>query len=156
MKRLPGLVVLLLAGSAVFAGCGGGSPGEATSRPCVVAEAEMADLLGVDEASAFPQKNGHQCLYASEGQAVVMLDVRTPAQFEAERAKFEDNGVRLPELVAADGFDGEANIDPRYNSLNVTGEGLVVSVQLVGTAPTDPDEQVDLETRIARAALEHL
>ena len=55
-----------------------------------------------------------------------------------------------------DGFDGEANIDPRYNSLNVTSGERIVSIEIVGTEPSDPDAQIELEKEIARAALEEL
>jgi hypothetical protein len=85
-----------------------------------------------------------------------MLGVRTPEQFEAERAQFEDRGVLLPPLEPADGFDGKATVDQRYNSLNVSAGDAVVSVQMVGTEPADPAEQVALETRIAQAAVEQL
>jgi hypothetical protein len=156
MKRLAGLCVALLAGGVVLAGCGGGSDKASTSRPCVVAEDDMANMLEADDVIAAPQKNGYQCLYASQGKPIVSLYVRTPEQFDAERAKFEDNGILLPELVPVEGFDGQATIDPRHNSLNVSAEDLVVSVELVGTAPAGMDEQVALETRIARAALEQI
>jgi hypothetical protein len=55
-----------------------------------------------------------------------------------------------------DGFDGEANLDPRYNSLNVIVGDLVVSVQLLGTEPADPAEQLEIEKRIAGAAVGQL
>jgi len=156
MKRLAGLCFILLAGGVVLAGCGGGSDEASTSRPCVVAEDDMANMLEADDVIAAPQKNGYQCVYASRGKPIVALSVRAPEQFEAERAKFADNGILLPELTPVEGFDGQANIDPRYNSLNVSAEDVVVSVEVVGTAPAGMDEQVELETRIARAALENL
>jgi hypothetical protein len=156
VRRAVGLSSIVLAGAIALAACGGGSDALSASRPCVVETDEMAAMLAVDEVIAAPQKNGYECLYASQGQAIVALSLRTQAQFEAERARFEDKGVLLPELVPVDGFEGDASIDPRYNSLNVSAQGLVVSVELVGPAPADQEEQVDLETRIARGALEQL
>jgi hypothetical protein len=54
------------------------------------------------------------------------------------------------------GFDGEANVDPRYNSLNVFAGDLVVSVQLLGAEPADSAEQLAIEKRIAGAAVGQL
>jgi len=68
-------------------------------------------------------------------------------EFEAERARFEDRGFLLPPLEPVDRFDGTANVDPRYNSLNVIAGDLVVSVELLGTEPWDPTEQLALEKR---------
>ena len=55
-----------------------------------------------------------------------------------------------------DGVDGEAKVDARYNSLNVIAGDLVVSVQLLGTEPADPAEQLAIEKRIAGAAVGQL
>jgi hypothetical protein len=44
----------------------------------------------------------------------------------------------------------------RYNSLNVIAGDLVVSVQLLGTEPADPAEQLAIEKRIAGAAVGQL
>ena len=106
--------------------------------------------------SAHPQGNGYQCVYAADGQAVLSLAVRSPQQFEAERDEFEDHGVQLPPLEPVSGFDGEANVDPRYNSLNVVSGDEVVSVEILGAEPSDPGEQLELEKRIADAAVSRL
>jgi hypothetical protein len=138
----------------VLAGCGGESEG--ASRPCIVPEEEMASIWDTGAMHSAPQQNGFDCIYASEGTPVVALSIRTPAQFQAERARFESRGVVLPPLDPVSGFDEDANVDPRYNSLNVTRGNLVVSVQLVGPVPMDPGEQLEIEKRIARSALERL
>ena len=119
-------------------------------------EDELASILERDDVFAAPQKDGVSCIYGADGQPLVSLAVRTPEQFQAERDRFEDNGFLLPELVAVDGFDDEANIDPRYNSLNVTSAGRIVSVEIVGLEPSDPAEQIEVEREVARAALEQL
>ena len=116
----------------------------------------MAALWNVPEMSAHPQSNGYQCVYAADGQPVVSLAVRSPQQFEAARDEFEDHGVLLPPLEPVSGFDGEANVDPRYNSLNVVSGDDVVSVEILGVEPSDPGEQLELEKRIARAAVSRL
>ena len=116
----------------------------------------MASIWDVSRMNASPQDNGLDCLYAADDEAIVMVGVRPQRQFEAERARFEDQGVQLPPLEPADGFDGEATVDPRYNSLNVSVGDSVVSVQMVGAEPADPGEQLELETRIAQAAVEEL
>jgi len=59
-------------------------------------------------------------------------------------------------LVPVEGFGNEANIDPRYNSLNVTVGGQIISVEIVGTEPSDPEAQLELEKDAARAALASL
>jgi len=74
----------------------------------------------------------------------------------AERKRFTDIGVLLPPLTPVDGFPSSANIDPRYNSLNVSLQDLVVSVEILGREPAEPVEQVEIEKRIAHAALERL
>ena len=154
MGRVGLFLVLVVLG----AGCGGSEPSESTSsdRPCVVAEEEMASIWSVPEMTAHPQSNGFQCVYATNGQVVLSLAVRTPEQFEAERDQFEDRGVLLPPLEPVSGFDGEATVDPRYNSLNVVSGDEVVSVEILGAEPSDPGEQLELEKRIARAAVSRL
>ena len=92
-------------------------------------------MWNVPEVSAHPQGNGHECVYAVGGQPVVLLAVRSPQQFEADRALFEDQGILLPPLEPVSGFDGEANIDPRYNSLNVVSGDDVISVEILGAEP---------------------
>jgi hypothetical protein len=151
MERIGVLVVLVVLG----AGCGG-SGSTASERPCVVAEDEMAAIWNVSEMSAHPQSNGYECLYAADGRPVILLAIRSPEQFEAERAIFEDRGVLLPPLEPVSGFDEEANVDPRYNSLNVVSGDDVVSVELLSLEPTDPGEQLEIEKRIARAAVSRL
>ena len=116
----------------------------------------MASILDRKSVLAAAQKNGLDCIYAADGQALILLSVRTPEQFASERARFEDNGIVLPDLVAITGFEQEANVDPRYNSLNVDVSGRIVSIQVVGSEPTDPAEQLELEQRIARAAVDAL
>jgi hypothetical protein len=151
MGRVGLLLVLVVLG----AGCGG-SASTSSEHPCVVAEEEMASIWNVPEMRAFPQGNGYQCIYAADGQPVISLAVRSPEQVEAERAKFEDHGVLLPPLEPVSGFDGEANVDPRYNSLNVSTGDEVVSVEVLSVKPTDPAEQLEIEKRIARAAVSQL
>jgi hypothetical protein len=145
------LVVVLTLG----AGCGGGES-TANDRPCVVSEEEMASIWDVPKVNASPQDNGYECVYAADNQTIASLAVRSSGEFEAERARFEDQGFLLPPLKPLDGFDGEANVDPRYNSLNVIAGDLVVSVQLLGTEPADPAEQLAIEKRIAEAAVGQL
>jgi hypothetical protein len=140
----------------VLAGVGCGGDSDAASRPCVVPEDEMASIWDADEMRASPQQNGVDCLYASEDGPLVTLSVRTRAQFEAERARFESGGVVLPPLEPISGFAQGANVDPRYNSLNVPSGDLVVSVQLLGPEPGSFDEQLALEKTIARAALDRV
>jgi hypothetical protein len=142
--------------ASALAGCGGGENDASAEPPCVVPEDELATILDRDDVFAAAQKDGVSCIYGADGQPLVSLSVRTPEQFQAERDRFEDNGFLLPELVAVDGFEGEANIDPRYNSLNVTSGGRIVSVEIVSAERSDPTAQIDLEREIARAALEHL
>jgi hypothetical protein len=150
-----GRVGLLLVLVVLAAGCGG-SGSTSSERPCVVAEDEMASIWNVPETSAHPQGNGYECAYAIDGQPVVMLGIRSPQQFEADRALFEDQGVLLPPLEPVSGFDGEANVDPRYNSLNVVSGDEVVSVEILGAEPADSGEQLELEKRIAREAISRL
>ena len=152
LRSVLGPVFLVVA----LAGCGGGESDASGQPPCVVPENELASILDRDDVFAAPQKDGVSCIYGSEGQPLVSVSVRTPRQFQAERDRFEDAGVHLPKLVDVDGFDGEANIDPRYNSLNVTSGERIVSIEIVGTEPSDPDAQIELEKEIARAALEEL
>ena len=140
---------------ALGVGCGGGGS-TANSRPCIVSEEKMASIWDVPKVNASPQDNGYECLYAADNQAIVSLAIRSPGEFEAERARFEDQGVLLPPLEPVDGFDGEANVDPRYNSLNVIAGDLVVSVELLGAEPADPAEQLAIEKRIAGAAVGQL
>lgn len=115
----------------------------------------MAEILDRDHISAVPQDDA-LCIYASDGQALVSVSVRTREQFDAERDRFENGGVKLPELVPVEGFEEEANVDPRYNSLNVMAAGRIVSVEIVGTEPSAPEEQLKLEKDVARAALERV
>jgi hypothetical protein len=145
---------VLTVAALALAACGGGSK-EATS-PCVVTEDEMASILEKDEVVAAPQKNGLECIYASQGDPLILLSVRTRKQFLAERDRFESGGFKLPRLDPLEGFDGEANVDPRYNSVNVTVGERVVGVQIVSPEPSDLADQLELEKRIARAALESL
>ena len=133
----------------------GGSDEEVAQRPCVVPESEMAEILDRDHVAAVPQDDG-RCIYASDGQALVSVSVRTREQFDAERDRFESGGVKLPELVTVEGFGNEANVDPRYNSLNVVAGERIVSVEIVGTEPSDPEEQLELEKDVARAALKRV
>jgi hypothetical protein len=153
-RRISASVALLFA-AAMLPACGGDGSSSA-EPPCVLAEEKMASIWDVSRMNASPQDNGLDCLYAADDEAIVMLGVRSQRQFEAERARFEDQGVQLPPLEPADGFDGEATVDPRYNSLNVSAGDTVVSVQMVGAEPADPGEQLELETRIAQAAVEEL
>ena len=44
----------------------------------------------------------------------------------------------LPALVPVEGFENEANVDPRYNSLNVTAGERIIGVEIVGTEPSVP------------------
>jgi hypothetical protein len=152
MNTRPALVIVLAVG---LGACGGGSP-EAAEPPCVVDVETMASILDRDEVIAAPQDNGLDCVYASEGLPVATVSVRTPEQFEAERARFEDMGAILPELVAETGFKGEATVDPRYNSLNVEAAGSIVSVEVVDLEPRDEAGQLELEKSIARAAVDAL
>jgi hypothetical protein len=150
-----GWVGLLLVLVVLGAGCGG-SESTSSERPCVVAEEEMASIWNVPEMTAHPQSNGYECVYAADGQFVLSLAVRSPQQFEAERDQFEDHGVLLPPLEPVSGFDGEANVDPRYNSLNVVSGDEVISVEILGVEPSDPGEQLELEKRIAHTAISRL
>ena len=109
----------------------------------------MAEILDRDHVSAVPQDDG-RCIYASDGQALLSVSMRTREQFDAERDRFENGGVKLPELVPVEGFEEEANVDPRYNSLNVTAGERIISVEIVGTEPSDPEEQLELEKDVAR------
>jgi hypothetical protein len=152
--RVSASVALVLV-MALLPACGG-SDSASTERPCVVSEEEMASIWGVSSMNASPQKNGVECIYAANNELMALLTVRSPEEFEAERARFEDQGLLLPPLEPTGGFEEEATIDPRYNSLNATAGDVVVSVQIVGTEPSDPDDQLELEKRIARAAVEHL
>jgi hypothetical protein len=133
-----------------------GSESSSREPPCVVPEDELASIWGVPEISSHPQKNGHDCLYAADGEILVMVSVRSRQQFEAERARFEDQGFLLPPLEPTGGFEEEATVDPRYNSLNVTAGDTIVSVEVVAAEPPDAAEQLALEKRIARAALDQL
>jgi hypothetical protein len=156
--RFPGWVRVFLLSVVVLAlevGCGGGES-TANGRPCVVSEEKMASLWDVPKVNASPQDNGYECIYAADDRRIVSLAVRSSGEFEAERARFEDQGFLLPPLEPVDGVDGEANVDPRYNSLNVIAGDLVVSVQLLGTEPADPAEQLAIENRIAGAAVGQL
>ena len=140
---------------ALGVGCGGGES-TANGRPCVVSEEEMASIWDVPKVIASPQDNGYECVYAADNLRMVSLGVRSSGEFEAERARFEDRGFFLPPLEPVDGFDGKANVDPRYNSLNVITGDLVVSVELLGTESWDPAEQLAIEKRIAGAAVGQL
>ena len=80
----------------------GGSDEEVAQLPCIVPEGEMAEILNRDHVSAVPQDHG-RCIYASDGQALVSVSVRTREQFDAERDRFESSGVKLPELVTVEG-----------------------------------------------------
>ena len=131
----------------------GGSDEEVAQLPCVVPESEMAEILDRDHVSAVPQDDG-RCIYASDGQALVSVSVTTREQFDAERDRFESGGVMLPALVPVEGFENEASVDPRYNSLNVTAGEQIIGVEIVGTEPSAPVEQLELEKDVARAALE--
>jgi hypothetical protein len=152
--RVSASVALVLV-MALLPACGG-SDSASTERPCVVSEEEMASIWGVSSMNASPQENGLECIYSANDELMALLTVRSPEEFEAERARFEDQGLLLPPLEPTGGFEEEATIDPRYNSLNATAGDVVVSVQIVGTEPSDPDDQLELEKRIARAAVEHL
>jgi len=44
----------------------------------------------------------------------------------------------------------------RFDSLNVSTGDAVVSVELLSIEPTDPAEQLEIEKRIARAAVSQL
>jgi hypothetical protein len=152
MGRVCLLFVVVLA---LGVGCGGGES-TANARPCVVPEEEMASIWDVPKVIASPQDNGYECVYAADNQRIVSLAVMSSGEFEAERARFEDRGFLLPPLEPVDGFDGKANVDPRYNSLNVIAGDLVVSVEILGTEPWAPAEQLALEKRIAGAAVGQL
>jgi hypothetical protein len=152
------LVIIPVLALLALPGCRDGDSGEeaaSTQLPCVVPESEMAEILDRDHVSAVPQDDG-RCIYASDGQALLSVSVRTREQFDAERDRFENGGVKLPELVPVEDFEDEANVDPRYNSLNVTAGERIVSVEIVGTEPSDPEEQLELEKDVARAALERV
>ena len=82
--------------------------------------------------------------------------MRTRKQFDAERDRFENGGVKLPELVPVEGFEDQANVDPRYNILNVKAGERIITVEIVGTGPSDPEKQLELEKNVARAALERV
>jgi hypothetical protein len=116
----------------------------------------MTSIWDGGDVAAIPQDDGVECVYAADGEPVVGLAIRSPQAFDQERARFEDQGVLLPALEPTDGFDQEATIDPRYNSLNVTVGDLVVSVEMLGAEPADPGEQLDLEKQIARIAVNEL
>lgn len=116
----------------------------------------MASILDERETVAIPRDNGYECVYAVAGQPVVSLAVRSPQQFQAERARFEDQGILLPPLEPVSGFDNEATVDPRYNSLNVTAGDSIVSVELLGSEPADRGEQLEVEKQIARATVNQL
>ena len=153
------LVIISVIALLALPGCGDSDSSEeapSAQLPCVVSEGEMAELLDRDDVAAVPQEDGPRCIYASDGQALVSVSVRTREQFDAERDRFESSGVKLPELVPVEGFENEANVDPRYNSLNVTAGGRVISIEIVGTEPSDPEEQLELEKDAARAALDSL
>ena len=150
-----GWVGLFLVLVVLGAGCRG-SESTSSERPCVLTEEEMAAIWNVPEMTTNPQSNGYQCIYAVDRQFVVSLAVRSPEQFEAERDQFEDFGVVLPPLEPVSGFDGEANVDPRYNSLHVVSGDEVVSVEILGAEPSDPGEQLELEEQIAHAAVSRL
>ena len=87
-------------------------------------------------------------------RALVSVSVTTREQFDAERDRFESGGVMLPALVPVEGFENEASVDPRYNSLNVTAGEQIIGVEIVGTEPSAPVEQLELKKDVARAALE--
>jgi hypothetical protein len=152
------LVIIPVIALLALPGCRDSDSGEeaaSTRVPCVVPENEMAEILDRDHVSAVPQDDG-RCTYASDGQALLSVSVRTREQFDADRDRFENGGVKLPELVPVEGFEDEANVDPRYNSLNVTAGERIISVEIVGTEPSDPEEQLELEKDVARAALERV
>jgi hypothetical protein len=152
MSRFSLLLVVVIA---LGAGCGG-ADSKASDGPCIVSEEEMASIWDTSEVSANTQDNGYKCVYAADNEAIVALAVRSLHEFEAERKRFEDQGVLLPPLEPVAGFDEEANIDPRYNSLNVTAGDVVVSVEIVAAEPSDTGEQLEVERRIAQAAVSHL
>jgi len=143
---------VLIAFVVIAPACGGES--ERGTLPCVVGTGEMSSILDKDDVIAAPQKNRLDCIYASQGKALIRLSVRTREQFEAARDRFESGGFELPPLQPIQGFDAEANVDPRYNSLNVTSGPRIVSVEVVGSEPSDAEAQLDLEKEIARAALD--
>ena len=154
----PYFVIIPVLALLALPGCRDSDSGEEAASaqlPCVVSEGEMAEILDRDHVSAVLQDDG-RCIYASDGQALLSVSVRTREQFDAERDRFESSGVKLPELVPVEGFGNEANIDPRYNSLNVTVGGQIISVEIVGTEPSDPEAQLELEKDAARAALASL
>jgi hypothetical protein len=45
----------------------------------------MAEILDRDDVAAVPQQDDARCIYASDGQALVSVSVRTREQFDAER-----------------------------------------------------------------------
>jgi hypothetical protein len=100
-RRISASVALLFA-AAMLPACGGDGSSSA-EPPCVLSEEKMASIWGVSRMNASPQDNGLDCLYAADDEAIVMLGVRSQRQFEAERARFEDQGVQLPPLEPADG-----------------------------------------------------
>jgi hypothetical protein len=115
----------------------------------------MAEILGRDEVFAVPQTDGVRCIYGADEQPLVTLSVRTPEQFQAERDRFEQQGIELPDLVEVE-FESAASVDPRYNSLNVTAGDRIVSVEVVGVEPSDLATQLELEKEIARVAVDAL
>jgi hypothetical protein len=147
--------LLLFVGLTLGIGCQG-KESASNGRPCVVSEEDMASVWNGGDIAAIPQDNGVNCVYAADGEPVVGVAIRSPEAFEEERARFEDQGILLPPLEPTDGFDQEATVDPRYNSLNVTAEDLVVSVEILGRDPADAGEQLDLEKQIARMAVNEL
>jgi hypothetical protein len=153
VRGVPVLVFFLLA---VGLGCGGDE--SSTSPPCVVTEKEMASIWEMDEMRAVPAQDGRECVYLEgEGdERMVGLWLRSDDEFVAERKRFTDHGFLLPPLTPIDGFPSSANIDPRYNSLNVILQDSVVSVEILGREPADPADQVAIEKRIAHAALDRL
>jgi hypothetical protein len=152
MRRGAPLLVLSLV--AFGSACGGDE--SSTIPPCVVSEEKMASIWDEEEMRAVPTHDGQECVYLRGDEKVAALWIRTHEQFMAERKRFTDIGVLLPPLTPVDGFPSSANIDPRYNSLNVSLQDSVVSVEILGREPTEPAEQVEIEKRIAHAALERL
>jgi hypothetical protein len=152
MRR--GAALLFLSLLAFGSGCGDDE--SSTSPPCVVTEEEMASIWEMEEMRAVPTQDGHECVYVAGEERMVRLWIRSHDEFIAERKRFTDIGVLLPALRPVDGFPSSANIDPRYNSLNVTLQDSVVSVEILGREPAEPAEQVEIEKRIAHVALDRL